>query len=132
MMTPAQIQLVKKSWRSLRFVAPEVVADAFYSKLFFDHPELRRLFPKQMDQQYDKLIDMLSSIVTRLDIAGEFQPEIAALGRRHEGYGVQAKHYEMIGQALLWTLEKGLGDDWNEETAAAWNACYSWMVEQMQ
>ncbi|MEZ4991735.1 MAG: globin domain-containing protein [Saprospiraceae bacterium] len=131
MMSAGQIQLVKKNWRLLRDIAPELLADTFYSKLFFDHPELRRLFPKQMDEQYRKLIDMLSAIVARLDKPGNFETEIAELGRRHQGYGVRALHYEMVGEALLWTLEKGLGNDWNEDAAAAWRACYLDIVNGM-
>jgi hemoglobin-like flavoprotein len=28
---------------------------------------------------------------------------------RHTGYGVKPDHYRLVGNALLWTLEKGLG-----------------------
>lgn len=49
-MTPAQIKIVKKTWQILRRISPVVVADAFYSKLFLDHPELRRMFPNDMDE----------------------------------------------------------------------------------
>ncbi len=130
-MTSSQILLVKKSWRLLRNLPPELVADAFYSKLFLDHPELRRMFPKQMDDQYKKLIDMLSSMVARLDDIGSLTQDINDMAKRHVGYGVQNKHYEMVGAALLWTLEKGLGSDWNEETAEAWAACYGIIAGQM-
>lgn len=130
-MTPAQIILVKKSWRLLRLVPPKLVADTFYSKLFLDNPELRRMFPKQMDEQYKKLIDMLSSMVARLEQMEGLQQEINELAKRHVGYGVLPKHYTMVGEALLWTLEKGLGSDWDEETAAAWTACYTLIAEQM-
>lgn len=131
MMNAKQINLVKKSWRLLQSVSPAVVADAFYSKLFFDHPELRRMFPKQMEEQYKKLIDMLSSMIARLENMEGLQQEISDLAKRHEGYGVQPKHYKMVGEALLWTLEKGLGSDWDEDTAAAWTACYTVIAGQM-
>lgn len=123
-MTPTQTALVKKSWRLLRAVNPAILADTFYSKLFFDHPELRRMFPKNMDEQYQKLIDTLSVVVARLDNLEDLKADIAALAKRHEGYGVKPKHYPMVGEALLWTLERGLGNDWNEETAEAWQSCY--------
>ena len=125
------INLVKKSWRLLRNVSPGLVADTFYSKLFLDHPELRRMFPKQMDDQYKKLIDMLSSMVARLDNHRCLTQDINDMAKRHEGYGVQPKHYAMVGAALLWTLEKGLGADWNEDTAEAWAACYGIIAGQM-
>ena len=31
----------------------------------------------------------------------------------------------MVGGALLWTLEKGLGPDWTSEVAEAWTAAYA-------
>ena len=130
-MTTAQIQLVKKSWRLLRAVPPAVVADAFYSKLFLDHPELRRMFPRNMDEQYQKLVDMLSSMVARLDDLGSLKSEIVEMGLRHTGYGVKPKHYQMVGAALLWTLERGLGNDWTPETAAAWTQCYGSIADAM-
>ncbi|MCB0518878.1 MAG: hemoglobin [Lewinellaceae bacterium] len=130
-MTTSQINLVKKSWRLLRLLPPELVADTFYSKLFLDHPELRRMFPKQMDEQYKKLVDMLSALVARLDNLEGFQQEIADMAKRHIGYGVQLKHYAMVGDALLWTLEKGLGSDWDKETSEAWFVCYTTIAERM-
>ena len=30
----------------------------------------------------------------------------------------------MVGGALLWTLEKALGEAWTPEIAAAWKAAY--------
>ncbi len=130
-MTNAQINLVKKSWWLLHQVPPELVADAFYSKLFHNHPEIRRMFPSNMDEQYKKLIDMLSSMVAKLDRLEGYEQKITDLAKRHEGYGVQPIHYEMVGEALLWTLEKGLGDDWNEETATAWLTCYELVSKKM-
>ena len=90
------------------------------------------MFPKNMDEQYQKLIDTLSVVVARLEQLEDLQADIAALAKRHEGYGVKPKHYPMVGEALLWTLERGLGNDWNEETAEAWKACYGALSEAMQ
>ena len=56
---------------------------------------------------------------------GELTDEIISLAKRHVNYGVQAVHYEWVGSALLWTLEKGLGKDWNKQTEDAWIECYS-------
>lgn len=130
-MTPAQINLVKKSWRLLRLLPAELVADTFYSKLFLEHPELRRMFPKDMHEQYQKLIDMLSAMVARLDNMESIETEIQDMGQRHEGYGVKEKHYGMVAEALLWTLEKGLGRDWDSDTAEAWTLCYGVIAGRM-
>ncbi len=84
-----------------------------------------------MGDQYKKLIDILSAMVARLENIGSLEQEIFDMAKRHEGYGVQPKHYDMVGAALLWTLERGLGNDWNEDTAEAWVACYGIIAGQM-
>jgi nitric oxide dioxygenase len=130
-MTNEQIQLVKKTWRVFRGISPATVGDLFYSKLFADTPSLRKMFPADMQQQYQKLIDMLNAIVTRLDKLDELTDEIAAMAQRHVGYGVRPGHYKLVGNALLWTLQKGLGEDWNEEVKNAWTTCYKIIADTM-
>lgn len=119
-----QVALIKQSWRTLRNVSPAVVGDLFYSKLFVDHPSLRKLFPGDMKEQYTKLTDMLNAMVMQLDNIKLFTAEIAAMARRHTGYGVKPAHYKSVGEALLWTLQKGSGDAWNAELQKAWSSCY--------
>jgi len=130
-MSDHEIMLVKKSWNSFRNIDPVIVGDAFYSKLFYDRPELRRMFPDKMEEQYRKLIDMLNTIVARLERLDEISEEISAMARRHEGYGVKPEYYKPVGAALLWTLKKGLTTEWNEEINQAWLKCYTLLSETM-
>jgi nitric oxide dioxygenase len=51
-------------------------------------------------------------------------PAASALAKRHVGYGAKAEHYPVVGAALLWTLEKGLGDGWTPDVAEAWKTAY--------
>lgn len=130
-MTPRQISLVKSTWKLFRNMDPVVVGDAFYSKLFSTHPSLRKMFPSEMSQQYQKLMDMLTTIVSRLDRLEELSKDIADMAVRHEGYGVKVAHYSIVGEALLWTLEHGLGRDWTDEVAEAWLTCYNILSNAM-
>jgi hemoglobin-like flavoprotein len=130
-MTAAQILIVKKTWKIFRGISPATIGDLFYSKLFTDNPALRKMFPADMDQQYQKLIDMLNAIVIRLDKLDELTEDIAAMAQRHVDYAVKPAHYKLVGNALLWTLQKGLGNDWNGEVGDAWSACYSMLAETM-
>jgi len=131
MMTEEQITLVKNSWKIFGNIDPAIVADVFYTKLFFDNPRLRRMFPKYMNLQYKKLIDMLTSIITRLDKTDEIDDDLKALAIRHVDYGVKREHYALVGEALIWTLEKGLGNDWNDKLKEAWLACYTMIANIM-
>ena len=57
-------------------------------------------------------------------ISNSILPAASALAKRHVGYGAKPEHYPVVGGALLWTLEKGLGEAWTPEVADAWTAAY--------
>lgn len=130
-MNAEQIKLVKKTWKILMRVNPAIIGDAFYSKLFSDQPAIRKLFPSDMNKQYIKLVDMLSSIIMNLDQPESVSTDIVAMSKRHTGYRVKPAHYVMIGDALLWTLKQGLGAEWNQEIEDAWRACYETLAYAM-
>jgi len=131
MMTKEQILLVKKTWNIFREIDPVLVGDVFYSKLFFDMPYLEKLFHTPKEEQSRKLINMLSIIVGRLDNLEELTEEIKQLAIRHVQYGVKEQHYKAVGTALLWTLEQGLGRDWNEKVRQAWTVCFQILSDTM-
>lgn len=124
-MTEQQIILVKKTWRLFREIDATIVGDAFYSKLFKDHPALRKLFPKDMVLQYRELVDMLNMIVARLDKPEELNDDILKIAQRYIGFAVKPIHFAWIGTTLVWTLRQGLGIDWTEEVGKAWTDCYA-------
>ena len=130
-MTEEQINIIKRTWKIFRSIDPVLVGDTFYSKLFSDTPALRKMFPKNMDDQYRKLMDMLSTLVARLDHLNELTDDIGAMARRHVHYGVRPAHYKLVGKALLWTLDQGLGTDWTPEVKEAWVRCYTILSETM-
>ena len=125
MLTKKEIVLIKKSWTLLEKIDPVIMGDIFYSKLFFANPELRKMFPQDMEGQFKKLFDMLDTIVTRLEHLDELKGDIVTMAKRHEGYGVKPEHYNLVGKALLYTLQKGLGKQWTDEKRSAWINCYS-------
>jgi len=126
-----EVQTIKASWRLLQLVDPLVIGDVFYSKLFFEHPQLKALFKTSKEEQSKKLIDMLNVIVGRLDRLNELNDDIAALALRHAAYGVLPQHYKSVTEALLFTLQKGMGNDWNAETEQAWQSCLTTLSATM-
>lgn len=55
------------------------------------------------------------------------------LGATHLSLGLDLKkeHYDLVGEALLDTLEKTLGDQFTPETKAAWSGLYAIITEKM-
>jgi nitric oxide dioxygenase len=112
--------------QSFAKVAPisETAAVLFYDRLFEIAPQVRAMFPSDLTEQRKKLMATLAVVVNGLGNLESVLPAASALAKRHVGYGAKAEHYPVVGAALLWTLEKGLGDAWTPETAAAWTAAY--------
>jgi hemoglobin-like flavoprotein len=130
-MTGQQIMVVKRSWGIFRNIDPILVGEVFYGRIFLKAPGIKKMFPVSMEAQYGKIIDMLSLMVARLERMDELTNEISALALRHVQYGVKRGHYEIVGEALLWTLEQGLGRDWTDEVKEAWTSCYTVFSDKM-
>lgn len=131
-MTNQEIKLVKNSWRKLMGIDHSLIGDVFYSRLFTQQPGLRKMFPSDMTHQNKKLVDMLVYVIAGLDHNKGLTTEITHLGMHHQKLGTTPHHYEVVGDALIWTLEKGLGQDWNEELKNAWISCYVELAENLQ
>ena len=130
-MTPQQIALVRSSFADVSPIA-DSAAKLFYSRLFELDPSLRPLFRNSLDAQGSKLMNMIAGAVCLLDQPEKLMPVVRNLGRRHTGYGVEGRHYETVGAALLWTLEKGLGAAFTPEVENAWIAVYGVLADNMK
>ncbi len=130
-MTPEEIQLVRTSFARIVPIADQVAA-LFYARLFELDPTLRNLFHGDMAEQGRKLMQAIGFCVASLDRLPTIVPMVRQLGLRHASYQVRAAHYETVGAALLWTLEKGLGADYTPALRTAWAKLYWLLAETMK
>jgi len=110
----------------------EAAGQLFYQRLFELDPSVRPLFKEDLTEQSRALMSMLSTVVFGLNRLEELVPSVQALGRRHANYGVHEAHYATVGQALLDTLEGGLGDGFTPDVRAAWTEAYGILASVMQ
>ena len=129
-MTADQVRLVRESWVKVEPIAATAAA-MFYDRLFQLDPSVRPLFKRDVTDQGRMLMSMLRIVVARLDDLGSLVPSVRMLGARHAAYGVRDEHYAVVGQALLWTLEQGLGRAFTDDTRAAWAAAYDLLATTM-
>jgi hemoglobin-like flavoprotein len=129
--TARDLTLVRDSFDKVVPIAG-VAADLFYERLFYLAPSLRRMFPADMRDQKRKLMVMIATAVQGLHDLGQLMPQVKALGARHAGYGVEPAHYTVVGEALLWTLERGLGNAFTAEVREAWTRVYALLAAAMQ
>ena len=132
-MTPEQVTLVQRSFAQVVPIADQA-AQLFYDRLFEVAPAVRPLFRGDMAQQGQKLMATLAAVIEGLSDLPRVLPAASALAKRHVSYGARPEHYAVVGETLLWTLERGLGPQWTPQLAAAWTAAYSalsgYMIEQ--
>ena len=129
-MTPDQVSLVQESFKQVLPIAPQA-ADLFYGRLFEIAPQVRPLFPADLKEQKRKLMAMLATAVTNLHQVEKIIPAVQDLGRRHAAYGVTADHYKPVGEALIWTLEQGLGHGFTPTVKSAWVEAYTTLAGVM-
>ena len=130
-MHASQVALVQSTFDRVLPIS-DVMAGVFYDRLFHLDPSLRRLFNGDLRMQGKKLMDAMSIIIGNLNRPDRIVPGIRALGRRHAAYGVQSRHYTTVGEALLWTLEKGLGPEFTPEVRDAWTTVYGVLAATMK
>lgn len=132
-MDEKQIQLIQDSWQQVLHKVPHA-AELFYQRLFHQYPETRDYFssPDNMSVQGVKLVGMISMVVNSLTRLETIIPIIQESGRRHAGYGVKLEDYDKVGSSLIWTLEQGLGELWNDEIKTAWLTAYNALSSVMK
>ena len=131
-MTGEQIELVRATWLRVGPIA-DTAAELFYGRLFEGEPELRHLFARtDMAEQRRKLMQTLAVAVGALDRLDTLRPALEALGKRHRDYGVEDRHYDLVGEALLWTLGRGLGESFTGPVRDAWASAYATLADIMR
>jgi hemoglobin-like flavoprotein len=131
MITSVQKELVQKSFSMIEAVADDA-AVLFYRRLFELDPSLRQMFRHDLTDQRKKLMQMLTAAVKGLDRLDGLIPVVRDLGRRHAAYGVNDAHYDIVGAALLWTLEQRLGSAFDPEVRDAWVQVYTLLATTMR
>jgi len=115
---------IRKNWAKA-ISAGDLVGQLFYAQLFELAPASRAMFPEVIDDQARKLLQTLNWIIDHLDDPDALIPAAESLAVRHVKYGVKVEHYPAVGEALIATLQQGLGPEFSEEDKAAWLRIYA-------
>ena len=129
-MTPEQLDLIATS-AATATADPAAFGAAFYDRLFQLAPDVRALFPTDMAEQSDKLVDELAFLTRAATDLDHFVERARDLGRRHDGYGAERAHYGVVREALVAALAQSCGDQWTDAHVAAWGVLYNLIAETM-
>jgi nitric oxide dioxygenase len=124
MITSEQIELVQSSFQQVLPIA-DVAGELLYGRIFALVPETRQLFDEDIRPQAWRLMGAVKVAVEGLDRLDEEAPFLIKLGGRHVRYGVRPEHFDVGGEALIWTLEQGLGEAFTPEVREAWVAAWN-------
>lgn len=123
--------LIQSSFKKVVPIS-DTAADIFYGKLFEYDPSLKALFKGDMKKQGQMLMSTLKVAVDGLDNLPAVVKVLQELAARHVDYGVKVDDYTPVGNALLFALKKGLGDDFTPDTKKAWINVYSTIANVMR
>ena len=131
MITETQIDLVQSSFQHVLPIA-ETAGLLFYERVFELAPGTRSMFDDDIRPQATRTMAALRTVVDGLrdlDVVGPF---LVRLGARHVRYGVRTEHFEVVGTALLGTLEAGLGERFTPAVRDAWVAAFEVIADAMR
>ena len=131
MVIERDIDIVRRDWEKVELIA-DTTAALLYDRLFALDPALRLLFPPNIEEQKLKVIRMLGASIYGLSDPEVLIPILHLLGRKHFAFGVRARDYDTLADALLWTLRLGLGGGFDAEHEAAWKRVYTELAAHMQ
>jgi hemoglobin-like flavoprotein len=122
----ADQRLLTESLALVMPVADEVIA-AFYDRLLTGYPHLRAA----LDPQREQLPRSILALATWYDDPQCLLPAFAAMGRRHQRYGLGTEDYAAVGAVLLGTLRDFAGPAWSPAYHGAWVRAYTFAAGSM-
>jgi hemoglobin-like flavoprotein len=131
MITKTQIALVQSSFRHVLPIAEEAGL-LFYERVFTLAPGTRALFDDDIRTQAKRTMAAVKTAVDGLGDVDVVFPFLVRLGARHVRYGVRHEHFDVVGAALLWTLEQGLGERFTPAVRDAWVAAWDVIAGAMR
>jgi hemoglobin-like flavoprotein len=126
----ADAELLRASFAAAA-AKPRMFAEQFYARLFELAPGARALFPAHLHSQQEKFVQTLSTIIDFADDPAPLVIGLRQLGARHQAYGTQPLHYAMVGEALLWTLDRCLETGLTHDARDAWRRLYGRVAAEM-
>jgi nitric oxide dioxygenase len=82
--------------------------------------------------RFQKYISIVSATVRGLGNEETLLSAVRALGVRHARFAASDFHLASVGQALIWSLEKSLRNDFTPEVRSAWIAACEELSQTMR
>ena len=148
--TPAH--LVVESWEKIKAIPgyKNIAGEILFRRIFKVNPGATALFsfasgttPSDLEDIYtnDPFIQhstaVISTVTAAVELleAGEMETltrVLQDLGSRHSSFALNQSHFDLVGEALLYTLASALGATFTNEYRDAWIEIYGIIATQMK
>jgi hemoglobin-like flavoprotein len=129
--TPEHVRLVQHTFAQVN-ADKEAAEGLFYSCLLDLDPRLERFFHDASKPRRRIVMNLLGSVVRRLDQVGALAPALERLGKTFKAYDLDEYDYKSGRDALLWTFERRLGADFTPDVKAAWTEVSELLANTMK
>ncbi|MEO7252919.1 MAG: globin domain-containing protein [Casimicrobium sp.] len=123
--------IVRQSWKNVLPMRDDAAA-LFFTRLFELDPSLRPFFKGDMAEHHRKWGAIISVAVANLERSIILLPSLYTLGAQQEKNGIQDHHYDVVGAALLDTLQRIQGEAFTPEVRVAWVDAYRVIASVMK
>lgn len=103
-----------------------------YDKLFELDPSLVPLFKTDMGRQGEKLIESIGFAVRQINNPYGLQDGFYKMGERHRLYGVRDRDFDAMRVAMVWMLERRLGEEFTADVRQSWLNMFDWVAGMMR
>lgn len=108
------------------------IVNQFYDELFARYPQVKPLFANTTKKaQAAKLIASLQLVTQNLRNVGVLAEALTALGKRHQGYGAEAAHFQAVNETLIDVMKTAAGKAWSKKVDQAWTHALNVITEVM-
>mmetsp|Transcript_85024 Transcript_85024/g.245871 ORF Transcript_85024/g.245871 Transcript_85024/m.245871 type:complete len:178 (-) Transcript_85024:311-844(-) len=80
---------------------------------------------------FGKVVNLIGGAAVGVHDAHHLVPSLVRLGGRHIAYGLKPEQFTTLGQALIATLRRCLGDAFTPEVEMAWTVVYGFVSASM-
>lgn len=113
------IDLVQQTFARVAMLGADNVGWVLFMNIFEIAPQAKGLFSFKNDADISRspamrkhatnVVSTVATAVSLLRDLGTLVPVLEGLGKRHVGYSVVPEHYDVVGQALIKSLQTALG-----------------------
>ena len=132
-MTTTQIELVQHSWKLVAATGAQTAGRLFYNNLQEIVPEIKMTCRgSQGTDPARKILSVISYLTRKQHKPAVLTGEVGKITRQHVKYHLRDEQYIKVGKALMYALEAGLGNNWNQDVKNAWVMCYITVAESIK